>query len=1000
MNLRTAQKRLFWFSLAILLGTGSCFAQTTIHVPSDVATIQEAIDQARNGDTILVSPGTYNENLDFKGKSITVTSGAKSYTDTAATTTIINGTNDGPVVAFQSGEPAAAILNGFTIQNAHGSSGSPVLGGGIAISNASPTVTNNLLTRNYACGMMVINNASPLVQGNDINGNLYTANLEETDCEFSNTSSASFASTGAGVFIANAGNVQFIDNTVENNATNPAGDAGGGLSSAGVLASDTQSLLFQNNIIRNNHSTGAGGFGTGLGHSVQNLMFINNLVYGNTGRVSFDNSDSVGMGGAYGSMPPILTEVNNTIYGGEQLLLTFGQSTIANNIFYNDSNVGVQPADNAGLECADPEAANSPITINNNDIFNTETLEAGDCKLGSGNIAVDPTLRDPANGDFHEQASSPTVAVGDIHAPQILHADLDNKARIVCNTIDMGAYELRPHPLIALTSSLNPTPGGSSITFTAALTGNCNVPTGIVTFLDGAQIIGTGNLNGSGVAILTTSFLVVGQHQITATYPGDFNFDSSTSAVLIQTITGDPSSTTLNVSPNPAAAYSPITLQSYVTSPYGTPTGPVNFFADANLVATSTLDATGHASVVVSTLGAGTYAMTAHYGADTRFQPSVSPIVQEVVYGANTATTLSSSLNPAAVTQTVTFTVSVRATQGSKHTPSGSVTLFDGGNLLGTAPLTASGTASFAINSLAYGVHTITARYGGSGDFNPSSASLSESVTLIGTSLSLSATPNPANTGQTVTMTATATASVPGVAPSGTVTFLDGTTVLGTAAIGANATATFTTSTLAVGTHPLQANFTGSDDLARSVSQVVDEVVQAYGFTVQSSKTAVSLPSGDWTEFPVTITPIGGFKGTVQLSCNNLPDYALCTFPNGGSVTLASGPQTIQMALSASDVYGYGKEIAQASTAGYSGYLALTLMSPLGLLCFGRRRRGAMPWISLFVLGMAFLFAIQGCSGKWPSKTVPGAYVVTLTGTSGGSSPQVGTATIQLSVTP
>ena len=52
-------------------------AHTTIHVPADDPTIQSAIDAAKNGDTVLVSPGTYNENLDFKGKAITVTTGRR-----------------------------------------------------------------------------------------------------------------------------------------------------------------------------------------------------------------------------------------------------------------------------------------------------------------------------------------------------------------------------------------------------------------------------------------------------------------------------------------------------------------------------------------------------------------------------------------------------------------------------------------------------------------------------------------------------------------------------------------------------------------------------------------------------------------------------------------------------------------------------------------------------------------------------------------------------------
>ena len=64
-----------------------------------------------NGDTVLVAPGTYPENINFGGKTITVTS------ESGPQVTIIDGGNADPVVIFTSGEGRDSIINGFTLQN-------------------------------------------------------------------------------------------------------------------------------------------------------------------------------------------------------------------------------------------------------------------------------------------------------------------------------------------------------------------------------------------------------------------------------------------------------------------------------------------------------------------------------------------------------------------------------------------------------------------------------------------------------------------------------------------------------------------------------------------------------------------------------------------------------------------------------------------------------------------------------------------------------------------
>src|ERR1035441_9919805 len=97
-----------------------------------------------------------------------------------------------------------------------------------------------------------------------------------------------------------------------------------------------------------------------------------------------------------------------------------------------------------------------------------------------------------------------------------------------------------------LTSSQNPSLSGGAATFTATVTGSGGTPTGTVTFMDGTTALGTGTLNGSGVAYFGTGALAAGPaHSITAVYSADVNFNASTSSVLSQTVSG-PNNITIN----------------------------------------------------------------------------------------------------------------------------------------------------------------------------------------------------------------------------------------------------------------------------------------------------------------------------------------------------------------------------------------------------------------------------------------------------------------------
>ena len=86
-------------------------------------------------------------------------------------------------------------------------------------------------------------------------------------------------------------------------------------------------------------------------------------------------------------------------------------------------------------------------------------------------------------------------------------------------------------------SSVNPSTFGQTITLTATVSGQGGTPSGSVEFRDGATLVGTAALDGNGVATLDASDLAVGDHQITAVYPGDDTFSGSTSAALTSRLT-------------------------------------------------------------------------------------------------------------------------------------------------------------------------------------------------------------------------------------------------------------------------------------------------------------------------------------------------------------------------------------------------------------------------------------------------------------------------------
>jgi uncharacterized repeat protein (TIGR03803 family) len=176
----------------------------------------------------------------------------------------------------------------------------------------------------------------------------------------------------------------------------------------------------------------------------------------------------------------------------------------------------------------------------------------------------------------------------------------------------------------ALTASPNPLSVGQSITLKAAVKGSGSTPTGSVSYSVSTVVLGSANLNGSGVASLTatTNGQAPGSYPVVATYAGNSSYNGSASPAIIVTLNKAPTSTTLTASPTtvtpPASVTLTATVKRTASSATGTPTGTVTFSVNGVTLATSKLNGSGVATLSASSQGQspGSYPVIATYNGD------------------------------------------------------------------------------------------------------------------------------------------------------------------------------------------------------------------------------------------------------------------------------------------------------------------------------------------------------------------------------------------------
>jgi hypothetical protein len=346
---------IFIASCIILLIANSCSDEKSnpvdpntslIRVPADYPTIQSAIDAAKSNDSILVSPGRYIENINFKGKSIKVRS------TEGISNTVIDGDGKGSTVTFNSGESETTILDGFTIINGSKS-------GILCDSSSSPTLKNLRITSNqssYGGGIGCLNNSSPFIYNVTLIGNngFY----------------------GGGIYCFNNSSPHLRNVRITGNFANDGG---------GITCSSSSDPLLENVLIVLNSAAYGGGVC---------ILFSSRPVFINV--TIANNSSSLSLGGIYCnvSLDPIL--INSIVWNNPLSAVYFETINSPNSITVSYSDIeggrsGIKDNNHGIVNWLDGNINSNPLFIN---------PEGGDFRLQSGSPCIDKGDSSAVYNDF------------------------------------------------------------------------------------------------------------------------------------------------------------------------------------------------------------------------------------------------------------------------------------------------------------------------------------------------------------------------------------------------------------------------------------------------------------------------------------------------------------------------------------------------------------------------------------------------------------------------
>lgn len=540
----------------------------------------------------------------------------------------------------------------------------------------------------------------------DANGNVYIADAGNSRVRLVNTQTTSI--TVAGVTVAPndiatiAGNGTYGYSGDNNQATSaelsfPTGlalDSSGNLYIADFYAKVIRKVNLTSGIITTVAGTGTGG-DTGDGQLATSAE-INGAQF-----VSVDSAGNIYFADQYDEVVREVFASNHTINTIAGLLDSPG--------YTGDDG----PAASAELQT--PEAV---VVDSVGNLYIADTGNNVIRMITAGKIS---TIAGNGTAGFLGDGGTATSA--ELKGPQALA--LDSAANIY--VADTGNFRLRAvggflptTPTLTVSSSLNPSASGGSVTFTATISSG---PTGSISFYDGSTLLGSGTISGSA-ATYTTSALSIGNHNITASWPGNSQYDPVTSSAILQAVNASGVTVTVASSNNPSTYGESITFTATISSG---PTGSITFYDGTTSIGTGAIIGTT-ATLTTGSLVAGTHSITASWAGNSSYGASTSSAITQTVSKITPSLTVSASQNPSSSGQSVTFTANI------SNGLTGTITFYDGSSAIGTGTISG-GEATLTTSSLVVGSNSITASWPGSSTYNAvTSAAITQTVDSSGSS--------------------------------------------------------------------------------------------------------------------------------------------------------------------------------------------------------------------------------------------------------------------------